>query len=260
LKSARIGSSSRSRKIAAVPADLVDEQERGVEPGLDRGVAQVVDRAAVLVVVAHASEVDSRGRELEMGPGLDQLLMDRVELVGLGIERLQPLPLDDARLEQRRRGVGIVFEHSRRLARAIEQVEAAIEILVAALPAGVDQLGALGADAEAVIVALGDHLFDRGEADPLQLGGGVLQRVDLGGGEAVGRGLVPIGLAVDGVEGEAKLLRAGREVGARRDRDALHAACRLGSGGAGRAGRGAAEAAARAAGRGGAPGAALGGA
>ena len=57
LEAARISRRSRSTKRLPVPADVVDEQERRVEPGLHRGVTQIIDVAAILVGVADAGEM-----------------------------------------------------------------------------------------------------------------------------------------------------------------------------------------------------------
>ncbi len=72
---------------------------------------------------------------------LDQTLVQRVELVGaLGQPArrhlvLEPGPLEDGGLEERGRRVGVVFEQLRRSGAVVGEVEAAVEIAVAPVPA-----------------------------------------------------------------------------------------------------------------------------
>src|SRR5262249_16465 len=71
------------------------------------------------------------------------------------------------------------------------------------VPRALDQrVEGLG-DAEALVLAPLDHARDRIDAARLQLAGGGLELVDLGGGEAIARALVPVDRAIDGVEVEA---------------------------------------------------------
>src|SRR6202000_49296 len=76
----------------------------------------------------------------ELGPRLDQTLMDRIELVGVGrddapLDRLlQPGPLKHRRLENRGRGVRVIFQQFRRAASGEAEVEPAVEAGFVAVP------------------------------------------------------------------------------------------------------------------------------
>src|SRR5713101_5799627 len=83
--------------------------------------------------------VFGRSREMEMAsladffPRLNQALMDRVELVGMGrddapLDRLlQPPPLEHRRLENRGRRIRVIFQQFRRTVSVKTEVEPAIE-------------------------------------------------------------------------------------------------------------------------------------
>ena len=67
----------------------------------------------------------------DRAPIRDQLFVQRVELVSLGERRqhglLQPAPLDNGRLEQRGRRVGVVLEQLGRIDAVVGEIEAARE-------------------------------------------------------------------------------------------------------------------------------------
>src|SRR6185369_2372357 len=92
--------------------------------------------------VAHAREVEAvrSGDGSERLPALDQLLMKRVELIGLRSCVLQPLPLHDRSFEQRGGRVGVVLEQLRLAAAVPAQVEAAVERGLGAAPRPGDEL------------------------------------------------------------------------------------------------------------------------
>src|SRR5690606_17402072 len=46
-------------EVLAVPTNILDGDARGVEAGLHRGVAQILDRAVVLDVILHGGEIDA---------------------------------------------------------------------------------------------------------------------------------------------------------------------------------------------------------
>src|SRR5687767_7536542 len=69
------------KETYSVPADVFDRDARGVEARLDRGVAKIIDRALIFSTVFDGGEVDAHGPEPELFPGLDQLLVDGIELV-----------------------------------------------------------------------------------------------------------------------------------------------------------------------------------
>ena len=74
----------------AVPADLRHGERLAGEPGLDGGVAQVLRGELVLgLVLERAAKWTSLGgsRAQDAAPGVDQLLVDAVELVAVGLRR-----------------------------------------------------------------------------------------------------------------------------------------------------------------------------
>ena len=112
--------------------------------GLARGVLQIGERAGILGTFGHAGEMQVM-RAAEFFPGVDQPFMDRIELIGalrddVSLDRLfEPGPLEHRRLENRGRGVGVVFQKFRRIAAIETQIEPAIEAAVVAMPALRDQ-------------------------------------------------------------------------------------------------------------------------
>src|SRR6185369_1975563 len=112
-----------------VPAEVLDMERARVPAGLQGAVAEVFDVAEILFAVAHAREVQAvrSGDGSERLPALDQLLMKRVELIGLRSCVLQPLPLHDRSFEQRGGRVGVVLEQLRLAAAVPAQVEATVE-------------------------------------------------------------------------------------------------------------------------------------
>src|SRR6185437_15694738 len=225
----------------AVPTDVRDRDRARLEPRLHRRVAEVIHVAAVLGGVGLAGEIDASvggKRAAHLLPAGDELLVDRVELVVLGKDILQPVPLHDARLEKRGRRVRVVFEH-RGLARAVpREVEAPVEARIVVAPRALDERVESLGDPEALVLAALDHAPRGLDAALLQLARGGLQAVDLRGAEAIARALVPVDRAVDGVEIEAERLDLRGPV---HPRNALLALHRLAAGGAARS----AEAAAR---------------
>ncbi len=208
----------------AVPADVIDGEGARVQARLDRGVAQVVEVALVLGGLGIGAEMHAPvagERAAHRLPALDQLLVDGVELVGVGKNVLQPIPLHDARLEERGGCVGVVLEHLGLAFAVPREVEAPVERLVAVGPGTLDQFVERLGNGETPIVALADHVRHRFEAALVQLGRGRFQRVDLPGAEAVGGALVPVD-AVDRVEDEAQGLDLLRPVDAGDARLALH--------------------------------------
>ena len=139
-------------------------------------------------------------------PGLDQLLVDRVELVGLGLHVLQPVPLHDGRLVERRRRVGVVFEQLGRAAAVVGEVEAAADRRIGAPPDPFEVVAPGRRDAHALPELARHDVLDRLEAHAVQLLGRGFELVDLVGREGVAGLLGPVRLAVHDVVVEAELL------------------------------------------------------
>jgi hypothetical protein len=152
-------------------------------------------------------EIEPLTLQIEIRPSLDQLLMERIELIALGRCGLQPIPLHDGRLEQRGRRVGVIFQEARRRSAVVGQVEAAVEIFLLRRPAAGHRVPGDARDAQPFegLFAAVDHAVDQRQAHLLQFGGRLFERVDLLRREAVAGRLVPIKLAGNGVELEPQV-------------------------------------------------------
>jgi len=146
--------------------------------------------------------------------------VDGVELVGLGGgegeeavggeaggDFFQPVPLDDGGFEEGGGGVGVVLEELGGVAGAgagPHEVEAAVEGGGLGVPGLLDGGDGGGGDGEVGVAAVVDDVLCGGQAHGLELVRGGFEGIDLGGGELVGGGLVPVGVAIfEGVKGEA---------------------------------------------------------
>ena len=103
------------------PSDVFDVDQSGGKAGLPCGVLEIGQRAGVFGAFGHSREMQvASGAELF--PRLDQALMDRIELVGVRgddapLDRLlEPGPLKHRRLEDRGRGIRVIFQQFRRSA------------------------------------------------------------------------------------------------------------------------------------------------
>jgi hypothetical protein len=166
----------------------------------------------------------------ELFPGLDQALMDRVELVGVGrddapLDRLlQPGPLKHRGLENRGRGVRVVFQQFRRAASVEAEVEPAVEAGFVAVPAFGNQRPErfrYFQPAQRILVV--DRGGDEFEAHRVDFGRGRLDLAfDFIQGEGVAGAFVPIALAVDGMKTKAGLISGDAPVFALGAGEALH--------------------------------------
>ena len=103
------------------------------------------------------------------------------------------------------------------------EVEAAVEGGRLVVPGPLDGGDGDGGDVEFGVALFVDDVLGGGEAHLLQGVAGGFEGVDLGGGELVGGGLVPVGGAIfEGVEGEAHGLDFLLPVFAGGEGDALH--------------------------------------
>src|SRR6202012_5861357 len=102
-------------------------------------------------------------------------------------------------------------------------VEAAVERGWLVVPGPLDGFDGVGGDVELSVAFFVDDVLGRGEAHLLKLIACGFQGVDLGGGELVGGGFIPVGGAVfEGVEGEALRLDGLLPGVAWGESDALH--------------------------------------
>jgi hypothetical protein len=121
--------------------------------------------------------------------------------------------LDDGGFEEAGGGVGVVFEELGRIDAVVGEVEAAVEGELVAVPGLSDPWNKLRGDLEEVEEVVVDHVLDGLEAEVIEGVGGGFELVDLGGGEEVADGFVPVGLVVDAVEVEALGFDGGLPVG-----------------------------------------------
>ena len=171
---------------------------------------------------------EGAGRKLP--PARDQLFVQRIELVRFfrqlsAVDEIaQPAPLHDGALEKAGRRVRIVFEQLRRPRAVIDQIEAAIEAPIAALPALRDQIPGMAGNGELAQDRLvSNRMADEFVAQRAEFFGRRLEiLLDLAQGEFVARTLVPIGLAVDHREIESDIRCAFFEIGPFLAGDAPH--------------------------------------
>ncbi len=163
-------------------------------------------------------------------PRRDQPLVDRIELVGMrgndaALDRLlEPGPLKHRRLEQRGRGVRIIFQQFCRTAPVETEIEPAIEAWLVAMPALGDQrperLRHLQPAQGGFVV---DRLADQFKAHRIDFAGWCFDLAfDLVQAEGITGALVPVALAVDGVEIKPGLLGGCAPVVALGAGEALH--------------------------------------
>ena len=122
--------------------------------------------------------------------------MQRVGLIGIGDpgqdSLLQPPPLDDRRLEQRGRRVGVVLEQLRRIDAVVGEIEAAGERRVVRAPRRSHVVGERRRNRE-LLEAIGGHdVLDRGQCKLVQGKRRRLEHVDLTRRKAVAMRLVPV--------------------------------------------------------------------
>src|SRR6185503_21088780 len=140
-------------------------------------------------------------------PALDELLVQRVELVGVGFRVFQPMPLRHRSFRQCGGRVRVVLEELGFALAVPAQVEAPEKSGLAPAPGvGHEIVKRLG-NGELREAPLAYDVLDRGKAQPVQLGGRRLELVDLLGAEGVARTLVPVS-AAHRVVAEAGLLAA----------------------------------------------------
>ena len=195
--------------MPTIPADVGHLQKLRRKARLDRCVLQIGCRQKVVVIVRHAGEMYARQPTVlpTLRPGLDQRLVDGVILIRPRKAFLQPMPLNDCGLEQRRRRVGVVFQELGRVGAVKTQIEATVKRGLSSKPASGGEPAELRADAELVEPLPLDNMRNGRIDHPSELGAGRVQRLDLGLGECVG-GIFP---PVDRCRNLAEIDAEGRE-------------------------------------------------
>src|SRR6266446_21147 len=218
------------------PADVLDEYElRGQSP-LDRSVAEVMGVAVVLFMIADTREIERlrTQRAVHVPPPLDELFMQGVELVGALVYRaarggfqalavFQPEPLRHARLDERGRRIGVVFQKLGRSLAVPGEIEPAEDGRIPPFPGVANAFGKGARNRELAVAAVAHDVLACLQAKTLQFLGGGLQDVDLFTGKDIAGRFFPIPPA-ERVKVEADVLAAALPVRPGWHRAAPHAA------------------------------------
>jgi hypothetical protein len=180
---------------------------------LDRGIAQVLQIAPVFRAVLFADRGKMNalagGAGLQSRPRVDQLLVDRIELVGPRPHGLQPVPLGHARFQASGRRIGVVLQQLGSAGAVVAQIHASEQRKACAVAplerreAALDRRHQIGRNPELPIALLLDHVARRVERALVQFGARRLEVIDLLGPEAVTTAFVPVH-AVDRVISESE--------------------------------------------------------
>ena len=136
-------------------------------------------------------------------PGLNQPFVDAVELILVGEQILEPMPLDDRRLQQGGWGVGVILQQLGWTLAIVRQVEPPVDGQLVAVPALPDVVDELGRDRESVEQISRPSRADL-PAGTYRSGRNWLFRSSRSPRTRTGnRALVPIGYVVGTVEDEA---------------------------------------------------------
>ncbi len=168
-------------------------------------VSTEIREGELIFRIVETGEVD-RLREVrrDISPLRDQPLVDGVELIGVGKLFFEPRPLDDGRLEQGGRRVGVVFEQLRRPGAVEGYIEASVEGRRFVLPGPLDRGDGFCGNLELGVTLPVDDVLGGFEAHLLQRRACRFERVDLCGGEFVASGLVPVRTIHSSVLGRMK--------------------------------------------------------
>ena len=212
-------------------ADVLDVEQAAFDACLDRAIAQVVHGTAILGRIAHRGKVERpwQGRR-QRGEGLDQTLVDRIELVGgrrqttFALLVVEPLPLEERRLEQRRRRVVVELEQFGRAPSRIGQVHATVQVRLAGAPASRNEVPERFGNIEpAQLLLAADDAIEHVDGHGMQFLGRRLDvGLDLFQAEGVEDRLVPVAVAVDRMEVETRLQGTIAPVGALGNRNPAH--------------------------------------
>src|SRR5712664_586822 len=218
------------------PADVLDEYELRGEAPLDRRIAEVMGVAEVLFMFTDTREIERlrTQRTVHFPPPLDELLVQRVELIGAlayraargGFQPLavfQPEPLRHARFDERGRRIGVVLQKLGRPLAVPGEIEPAEDGGIPPFPGVADVFGKSGRNRELAVAPVAHDLLACLQAKTLQFLGGGLQDVDLFAGKDIAGRFFPIPPA-ERMKGEADVLAAALPVRPGWRRAASHAA------------------------------------
>lgn len=183
-----------------VPADPLDGQRLGVDPGLRGGLPEVRHRHQVLaeLVAVGVGEVQGARRQ-QRGlplPRVDETFVQGVPLVGAGEAVLHPEPLGARGLHQGGGGVRVVLQHPGRTGPVVPEVEPAVqggEFGTASPGLGDQAREPRVGDPEVGEAVVLDDVRGCGQAHGVELLHDLFQCLDLGQREDVVGALVPVG-------------------------------------------------------------------
>ena len=198
-----------------------------------RGILEIGQRAGILGAFGHASEMQMTMPGRHLLPGVDQPLVDRVELIrslrdDVALDRLlRARSTGTPRSRSRGGGVRIVFQQLCRAVAVERQIEPAVEAAIVAVPALGNQrperFRYLQPAQDRFVV---DRAADEFETHGVDLGGRCLDSaLDLVQRKRVIGALVPIAFAVDGVKIESGAFGGRAPVVTFRAFDAPHGRC-----------------------------------
>ena len=181
---------------------------------LARGPAHCFDGAVVFGIVCHSGEMQVTLRLEDIGKTGDQCFVDAVELIRPSRQNaclqliLKPLPLEGGAFVKGGRCVGIIFQQLGRARAVIGQIETPVDFRIAPAPAFRYEITVRLRNGQPRHQFLAGNDLGHGlTAHAMQLGRGVFDVVfNLLKRQRIGRGFVPIGLAVHIGEGKADLL------------------------------------------------------
>ena len=160
-----------ARPIPIPPTDIRQADDSGRQPSLGRAGGEIGHGALVLGVRRDAGQVQARrarcGAVIE-GEGLDQLVVDRIELVGFRKPILQPPPLDNTGLDQSGRRVAVQLQQLQ-VPAVKRQVKTRVErgLETPTRPAGLDQRNRGRVVTERRQRLIGQDLADRFQAQAI---------------------------------------------------------------------------------------------
>jgi hypothetical protein len=128
-------------ELLAVPADGIQIEAHGLEPGRARGRGEEVERQRGFGVVGRTGEMHGQARQAETAPRLDEPAFDLVELQGTRDGERAPFGLEARGLDEGDGRFGVVFEKSGRAARPPGEVEAADQVARLPVPRIRDEAG-----------------------------------------------------------------------------------------------------------------------
>ncbi len=154
-------------------------------------------------------------------PALDQSLVKRVELIVARLDFLLLVPLRHRAFDQRGRRVGVVFQQLGRVDTVVSKIKTAKQQGVVGVLRIHRVFNKPVGQRERLERAFGDDMFDRVDAQLVQLSCRLFDHLDFAVGKAITCRLIPVHI-VKTVKMKAEIRELALSVGARLERFALH--------------------------------------